>query len=1679
MRSLSVVVMILLLCTAAMGAHDRDMIRLRVCTIDPEVGPPEIPADFRIPQEALGAQRVHLVKLEGPITAEKRRILTDAGLEILTYMPDDAFVVEGAAADVERVAANPVVVWTGVFEPYYKVHPELLAQDGQPGKIKLYVKIWRPDRGGEVPRVVQRLGGWVFSDSRNPRFRKFGIEVPRADLRPIAAALAHLQDTAWIEEYPDYELCNDQTAWVCQSGLYEGQATPLYDNGILGEGQIVAVMDTGSDADMCYFYDEAQGLPDATPNYDQRKIIAYIGDGASDWDAQGHGTHTSGTVAGDDFATPGIRDTGDGIAPAAKLVIQDYGDSWDVYPPDDEYAALFATWEIGATIHSNSWGWPGHAGEYHNDCEEIDLLMWDLQDFLAVYAAGNEGPGADSIRPPGTSKNVLTVGATEPGADAEDMASFSSHGPTDDGRRKPDIAICGGYSIYSADSDGNPGSFNCSTTGMAGTSMATPGAAGCAALVSQYYADGYYPLGYPEPGMGFTPSAALVKATIINSGDNMTGVYTADSGSGHGDIPTNGQGWGRIHLDNALYFADDERKLFVDDHREGLATGESVSYMVTNLGGMPFEVTLVWTDYPGSPSADVQLVNDLDLTVTYDGVEYKGNVYSGGESVSGGEYDRLNTVECVQFNEPVAGPIQVTVTAFNVPQSVQNYAIVITGNLSFSDGVVVFDSAKYNCSDTIQVTVSDSDLIGNGTQDVTIEGPSHPVQTYTLTETPGDSGVFVGTFYTTTEAPGPDEIQVAEGDEIVVTYIDADDGHGGINVEKTDTALIDCTAPVISNVIIEYIGIDEVTISWTTDEPASSVVYYGETTPPAEVAQNLSLETAHSMTLTGLVECTDYYLAIEGTDLAGNVAYDDNGGSYYTLTTLAQMVLLEESMDEDPGWTISGGAWAWGQPTGGGGTYGDPDPTAGYTGDNVYGYSLNGDYVNNMPAYHLTTPPFDCTAAQDTVLSFYRWLGVESSTWDHAMLSISTDGSNWTTLWQNPGTSLSDGGWVYQEYDISQYADGEPTVFLRWTMGTTDSSVVYCGWNIDDVLVSYAAPCNAPNLRHVSHTIDDSAGNGNGVIDYGETIVMPVTLGNFGIDATNVQATLGSSSSYAVITQADAAFGDIPAGGEAEGTPAYVFETASDAPDQTLIPFSLSWTSDESSGVAGFSETVHAPEIGYYSVAVLDQAEGDGDGILDPGERVQLQVWLHNAGSGQGDEIVAMLSSDHPEYVTIAVDTATYPTIMPGESESSLAPHFDVEVDPGIPDPTTVTWTLEIAGRAGYVTTSEFTLEITTSTFARRYLWDMSVDPGWTTEGDWEWGEPQGSCNDPSGGLVYGYNLAGCYPNNMDAMSLTTQPIDCSLFSDTQLVFQRWLGVERNVYDHAILYVSNDGTNWVQLWENPSSSSMQDDAWQEVTFDISSVADGQPEVYIRWQMGPTDSSVVYSGWNIDDVEIWAATAGETTPTPTASPTAPPSATPTAAPTATATPTTPPTTTPFIEPTSTPTMIATSTPTAEPTAPPPTATPSPTPTTPPSATPPPPPTATPVPPTRTPTTLPPTATPTSGTFVELLLNSDYFRQGDVFDLKLRVMSYDPPQTVHQFVLLDVFGEYYFHPGWTQDIDYTVLQLTPGFDTTVGILNFVWPSAPGAVQGLRFWAALLDTSNTNVVSNVAQVTFGYGP
>jgi subtilisin family serine protease len=191
-------------------------------------------------------------------------------------------------------------------------------------------------------------------------------------------------------------------------------------------------------------------------------------------------------------------------------------------------------------------------------------------------------------------------------------------------------------------------------------------------------------------------------------------------------------------------------------------------------------------------------------------------------------------------------------------------------------------------------------------------------------------------------------------------------------------------------------------------------------------------------------------LSVESIDSASGIAYD---GLDFASPRVGVTTIYSANMDVDPGWTLEGG-WSYGRPAGGGSE--NLDPSAGFTGRNVVGYNLSGDYSNRLaPAEHAVTPPIDASGYDHVNLSFRRWLGVEGARFDRAVIEVSRNGVDWVQIWENPrGADVTDISWAYQTFDISSVADGKSTVLIRWAMGPTNGTTTLPGWNMDDVVVT-------------------------------------------------------------------------------------------------------------------------------------------------------------------------------------------------------------------------------------------------------------------------------------------------------------------------------------------------------------------------------------------------------------------------------------------------------------------------------------------------------------------------------------------------------------------------------------------------------------------------------------------------
>ena len=631
-----------------------------------------------------------LIQTNVPLDRAKKSELANLGVEILEFIPNNTFICKYEPSDLSAIQALSYIEWANIYLEELKITPKLRNSSFRNNKANLLSLGAIEHSIADQPKQVEivfhnnvsiddELRNQIAAATRlSPNDLQFSSHSIRLAIQPqYLGDVAKIDQVRRVEEYVPPQLSNNIAIGIMNADQVHTSS------GFEGEGQVVAVADSGFDKG---------STTDVHPAFTGRVAKLYALGRLISNDPDGHGTHVAGSVLGDGSSTSmggPIR----GTAPKAKLVLQSL---LAIFPPlgglPNDLKDLFRPpyEDDGARVHTNSWGAPV-AGEYTSDSRSVDEFVWEHRDLVICFSAGNSGEDRDgngvinngSIGSPGTAKNCITIGATEnnrpsqsklygvlggnfPAApistdswsdNPEGMAAFSSRGPTQNERIKPDV-VAPGTAILSAHSrDANIDSFFGTSTDplyafLAGTSMATPLVAGCAAVVREYF----------QKKHSHNPSAALVKAMLINGAQDIVGQYVPSEAA---DIPNLSEGFGRVNLANTI---SEDGQLIFKDENTALDTGdEEITTITISSTSSILKVTLVWTDLPGEA-----LQNDLDLIVrTPTGEERHGNM-----AATSGDFDRKNNVEQVIWTNIPLGTIEIIVRAHSILEE-QSYALVV------------------------------------------------------------------------------------------------------------------------------------------------------------------------------------------------------------------------------------------------------------------------------------------------------------------------------------------------------------------------------------------------------------------------------------------------------------------------------------------------------------------------------------------------------------------------------------------------------------------------------------------------------------------------------------------------------------------------------------------------------------------------------------------------------------------------------------------------------------------------------------------------------------------------------------------------------------------------------------------------------------------------------------------
>ena len=569
------------------------------------------------------------------------------GGNVFDYVPHNAFEVKLPAGAAAALAAQTYVTSVTPIHPEFKLDPEIrlgnIAGPDPRGRIKLVLEFWPDADPMEAEDQLTAMDVEILEVSNSGRYQRVALMADTS----LLPALARVDEVKWVERAPEANYRNEKSKWVIQTNV--SNSTRLWDVGLTGMDVYIGHIDGHIDEASCYF-DDPTG---AAPGPSHRKIKWWNSSSGTD----SHGTHTAGSAAGDDRVNGG-NGTYKGMAPDAFLV--HHGN----FPGSSQMLTyLDRAHSHGARIHTNSWGNDGTTA-YNTWARDIDAYSHDNEEGVVMFAVTN----GSNLKNPENAKSCVAVGATSKSAPANHGSG--GRGPTADGRRKPEV-YAPGCSTRSAST------ANCGTTTMCGTSMASPVVAGGAALVKQYFEDGFYPSGSAKPANALTPSGSLLRAMLANSAVDMTGVT---------NYPSRSEGWGRILLDNSVFLAGDSRRMGMVDfgHAQGVSHGQVRTKKVNIPNGVTeLRLTLAFADEPGAAFSSAPVVNDLDvIAIAPDGTEYHGNRHdnqnNGAATPNPTDFDTLNSLEQIIIYNPPSGRWTFRVKGTDVPVGPQGFAAVLT-----------------------------------------------------------------------------------------------------------------------------------------------------------------------------------------------------------------------------------------------------------------------------------------------------------------------------------------------------------------------------------------------------------------------------------------------------------------------------------------------------------------------------------------------------------------------------------------------------------------------------------------------------------------------------------------------------------------------------------------------------------------------------------------------------------------------------------------------------------------------------------------------------------------------------------------------------------------------------------------------------------------------------------------
>ncbi len=863
--------------------------------------------------------------------------LEERGIYLLSYIPNYAYITKvPIEAFEDKEFWKTHVRHLSPYLPEYKL-PSNLSE--APDNCYLQILFHETVSDLDAQKILQ--GKFISWDRSNKDGRLFKIQVEKSTIEAIA-------------EIPQVNYISitsknfDPLIEECKETGRVGQAKHATGLNLSGNGVTLSVGDGGT------IFDHAD-LNDRIQN-------------ENNVDVSGHGSQTTGIIAAEGIIDPAAA----GFAPSANIYADYFG---NVITSDDTYFNNF-----GVVISNNSYAngivsnLCNEAGEYTSASASIDESLRTLNEVVHVFAVGNDGAQTCSTFPTGyatirnaynSSKNALCVGATDY---LDNIAGYSSRGPVQDGRLKPEI-VAVGSDVYSTRTDNDYASGS-------GTSYSCPSVAGGMALLYEYY---------KSLNGGSNPNGDLMKAVISNT--------ARDLGNPGPDFI---YGFGAMDIYRATKTLTDGNYL-IGSTSDGITNNHNI---VIPAGINQVKVMLYWHDVGGAAAASPALVNNLDLTLTDPStmtslpLVLDPSPANCANTATEGT-DALNNIEQIVIDNPAAGIYTVNVAGTSVPMGSQDY-------------VIVFDLIENHLA--LSSPMGGEFYIGGESVNITWNAAGFDTNSFTL-----EYSLNNGTNWTTISSSISGTDRNYEW-TVPNTYTN----EGLIRITWNSTGLVSNQS--LSNFTImdapsNFSAVAEcnlqATLSWTALAGASSYDVLEYTGGTWSVLTNT---TSTSHTTTSLSGGTTYYYSVRANTASGIVgpnalgkkvvAKGSAGGS------ISNFPYLEDFEATNGDWATTGknSTWAWGSPS-------STLISRAAKGSKCWATNLTGDY-NNAENSYLVSPCFDLSTMTSPELTFAFIRDIEDADdgggnqfYDYARVQYSTDGTNWTTL----GNTSSGHNW-YNNY---------------------------------------------------------------------------------------------------------------------------------------------------------------------------------------------------------------------------------------------------------------------------------------------------------------------------------------------------------------------------------------------------------------------------------------------------------------------------------------------------------------------------------------------------------------------------------------------------------------------------------------------------------------------------------------